>query len=255
MLRAAPIGTILGVLPGAGATIASFVAYGVETRVAKDRSRFGKGAIEGITAPETANNAAAQAGFIPTLSLGIPGDAVMALMLGALLDPRGQSRAAPDHRASGNLLGPAGQFLGRQPDAACDEHPPNRPVGQDSINPVQVPLSRGADAGLRRGLQRQQQRLRLAWSCSSSRPSDTACRWPRLSPAPMLLGIVLGPMMEENFRRALLLSRGDVTVFIDRPVCLTLLVLGLLLLFAPLLRKGFGRLRRERAARWTGTVE
>ena len=71
-LRAAPVGTFLGVLPGAGATIASFVSYGIETRVAKDRSRFGKGAIEGIAAPETANNAAAQGSFIPTLSLGIP---------------------------------------------------------------------------------------------------------------------------------------------------------------------------------------
>ncbi|MGP9500460.1 tripartite tricarboxylate transporter permease, partial [Halomonas sp. AOP43-D1-4] len=85
ILRGTGIGTGIGILPGTGTSIGSFIAYALEKRVSKDPSKFGKGAIEGITAPESANNAAAQSAFIPTLTLGIPGDAVMALMLGALL--------------------------------------------------------------------------------------------------------------------------------------------------------------------------
>jgi putative tricarboxylic transport membrane protein len=83
--RGSATGTMFGLLPGVGPTISSFLAYGLEQRVAKDPSRFGKGAIEGVAGPEAANNAAVQAAFIPTLSLGIPGNSVMAVMLGALI--------------------------------------------------------------------------------------------------------------------------------------------------------------------------
>jgi putative tricarboxylic transport membrane protein len=85
MLRGSGIGAGFGALPGTGSSIASFVSYAVEKRTARDPSRFGKGAIEGVSAPEAANNAAAQTAFIPTLTLGVPGDAVLALMLGALI--------------------------------------------------------------------------------------------------------------------------------------------------------------------------
>ena len=254
MLRAAPIGTILGVLPGAGATIASFVAYGVETRVAKDRSRFGKGAIEGITAPETANNAAAQAGFIPTLSLGIPGDAVMALMLGALLihGVNPGPRLITEHpEIFWGLL--ASFWVGNLMLLVM-----NIPLIGLWVRILSIPykyLFPGVLMLVCVGVYSVNNNAFDLLVVFVFAAIGYGMSLARLSPAPMLLGIVLGPMMEENFRRALLLSRGDVTVFIDRPVCLTLLVLGLLLLFAPLLRKGFGRLRRERAARWTGTVE
>lgn len=90
-LRGGAIGGLLGTLPGAGPTISSFISYSIEKKVARDPSRFGKGAIEGIASPEAANNAAAQTGFVPTLTMGIPGDAVMALMLGALIST-GSSR-------------------------------------------------------------------------------------------------------------------------------------------------------------------
>lgn len=80
------IGSGIGALRGSGATIVTFLAYAVEKRVAKDPSRFGRGAIEGIAAPEAANSSAVQSAFIPTLSLGIPGDALMAFLLGAMLD-------------------------------------------------------------------------------------------------------------------------------------------------------------------------
>lgn len=85
MFRGTGIGTGVGILPGTGTSIASFLAYAVEKRISRHPTKFGQGAIEGIAAPESANNAAAQSAFIPTLTLGIPGDAVMALMLGALL--------------------------------------------------------------------------------------------------------------------------------------------------------------------------
>src|SRR5260370_810744 len=84
IVRGTILGSILGILPGGGAVIASFAAYTLETKIAKDPSRFGRGAIEGVAAPESANNAAAQTSFIPLLTLGIPPNAVMALMVGAM---------------------------------------------------------------------------------------------------------------------------------------------------------------------------
>src|SRR5687768_6936096 len=84
ILRATGIGAFFGILPGAGPTISAFIAYMFEKRIAKDPSAFGNGALAGVAAPESANNAAAQTSFIPTLTLGIPGSATMALMLGAL---------------------------------------------------------------------------------------------------------------------------------------------------------------------------
>src|SRR5690606_1384924 len=84
-LRGTVIGATCGILPGTGATLAAFLAYAAEKRMASDPSRFGRGAIEGVAAPEAANNAAVQAAFIPTLALGIPGDALMAILLGAIV--------------------------------------------------------------------------------------------------------------------------------------------------------------------------
>src|SRR5256886_9780971 len=84
IMRGTVLGSILGILPGGGAVIASFAAYTLEKKIAKDPSRFGRGAIEGVAAPESANNAAAQTSFIPLLTLGIPPNAVMALMVGAM---------------------------------------------------------------------------------------------------------------------------------------------------------------------------
>src|SRR5690606_1853520 len=85
ILRGSSIGSFLGPLPGTGATLASFTAYALEKRLDRDPSRYGKGAIEGVAAPEAANNASDQTAFVPTLTLGIPGTPTMALMLGALM--------------------------------------------------------------------------------------------------------------------------------------------------------------------------
>ncbi|MGP9796417.1 tripartite tricarboxylate transporter permease [Halomonas sp. 86] len=236
MMRAAPIGTFLGILPGAGATISAFVAYGLEARVARDPSRFGKGAIEGVSAPETANNAAAQSGFIPTLALGIPGDAVMALMLGALLI----------HGVS-----PGPQLITDHPDIFWGLLA-SFWIGNLMLLVMNIPMIGLWVKILAIPYKYLYPGVLMLICVGVYSVSNNAfdllvvfvfsvigygMSLARLSPAPMLLGIVLGPMMEENFRRALLLSRGDYTVFLQKPISATLLALAVLLLLWPLIRR------------------
>lgn len=254
MMRGAPIGTFLGVLPGAGATIAAFVSYGIETRVAKDRSRFGKGAIEGITAPETANNAAAQSGFIPTLALGIPGDAVMALMLGALLI---------------HGVNPGPQLIGEHPEIFWGLLASfwignlmllimNIPLIGLWVRILAIPykyLYPGVLMLICVGVFSVNNNafdLLVVFVFSIIGYAMAAAR---LSPAPMLLGIVLGPMLEENFRRAMLLSRGDYMTFVEKPICAVLLTLSLLLLLWPVLKRALHIVRRPRDDYWTDSTE
>lgn len=236
MLRGAPIGTFLGVLPGAGATIASFVAYGIETRVAKDPTRFGKGAIEGITAPETANNAAAQGSFIPTLALGIPGDAVMALMLGALLvhgvQP-GPQLISEHPEIFWGLL--ASFWIGNLMLLIM-----NIPLIGIWVKILAIPYKYLFPAVL--------MLICVGVYSVSNNAFDLLAVFVftivgfgmsvvKLSPAPMLLGIVLGTMMEDNLKRAMLLSRGDPMVFFERPISAVLLGLSLLMIIWPLVSK------------------
>lgn len=231
MVRGTGLGGFLGALPGAGPTIASFLAYAVEVRIARDPSRFGKGAIEGVVAPEAANNAAAQTGYIPTLTLGIPGDAVGALILGTLImhgiapGPRVIS-GHPDlfwgllaSMLIGNvlLLFVNIPFIGIWIRILSIPYRILYPaiviflaIGVFSVanSPFQVMLL----AGL--GLVGY---LLMKLECPA---------------APLLLGLILGPMIEENLRRALLLGRGDPMVLFETPVSATLLGLcGLLTLF------------------------
>lgn len=243
MARGAPIGTFLGVMPGAGATISAFVAYGVETRVARDRNRFGKGAIEGIAAPESANNAAAQGAFIPTLSLGIPGDAIMALMLGALLihgvQPGPQLISENPEIFWGLLasfwIGNLMLLIMNIPMIGVWVRILTIPyrylfpcvlmlvcVGVYSVNNSAFDLM-----------------LVFVFTVVGFALSVT-----RLSPAPMLLGIVLGVMMEDNLKRAMLLSRGDPMVFFERPISATLLGLSAVLLVLPLVMAIVRRTRK-----------
>lgn len=246
MMRAAPVGTFLGVLPGAGATIAAFVAYGLETRVAKDRRRFGKGAIEGIAAPETANNAAAQGSFIPTLSLGIPGDAVMALMLGALL-------------IHGVQPGP--QLIGDHPEIFWGLLA-SFWIGNLMLLVMNIPLI-GVWVRILSIPYKYLYPCVLMLICVGVYSVHNsgfdlfvvvafaaigyAMSVAKLSPAPMLLGIVLGVMMEDNLKRAMLLSRGDPLVFLERLICAVLLGLSLLMLIWPLGMRLVRRVHRSRA--------
>ena len=229
VVRGSLLGTLLGVLPGGGATLASFAAYTIEKRISKSPDRFGQGAIEGVAAPESANNAAAQTSFIPLLTLGIPANPVMALMVGALV-------------IQGVVPGP--NMINQQP-ALFWGIIASMWVGNAMLLVLNLPLV---------GLWAQLLRVPYAilfpailifsaigvYSINANVfdlyvmagfgllgfvLSKLDCE-----PAPLLLGFVLGPMVEENFRRAMLISRGDPMVFIDRPISAGFLVVALLLL-------------------------
>ncbi len=229
MLRGTGIGSFLGALPGTGASIASFMSYAVEKKVAKDPSRFGKGAIEGITAPESANNAAAQTGFVPTLSLGIPGDAVMALMLGALII---------------HGIQPGPMLMTEQP-ALFWGLIVSFAIGNIMLVILNLPLI-GIWVALLRipysmlypailvfialGVYSVNGNTFDIFVVATLGALGYALAVLRFEAAPLLLGFVLGPLMEENLRRALLLSRGDMMTFIERPISAGLIVVCLAML-------------------------
>ncbi len=229
IVRGTGIGAFLGVLPGTGPAIASFSSYMIEKKMAKDPSRFGKGAIEGVAGPEAANNADAQCKFIPTLTLGIPASAVMALMLGALT-------------IQGIAPGP--QVMTQKPDLFWGLIA-SMWIGNAMLVILNLPL-----VGLWVMLLKVPYRLLfpaiMAFSCIgiysvNNSPFELyltaifgiiGLAWAKLDmpPAPMLLGFVLGPLMEENLRRALLISRGDPTVFFTRPISLGFMIATVLIL-------------------------
>ena len=239
ILRGTAIGAFFGVLPGTGPAIASFSSYMVEKKVAKDPSRFGKGAIEGVAGPEAANNADAQTKFIPTLTLGIPASAVMALMLGALT-------------IQGIAPGP--QVMTQKPDLFWGLIA-SMWIGNLMLVILNLPM-----IGLWVSLLKVPYRILfpciMAFSCigiysvnnSSYEIYLTAFfgiigfLWMRfeMQPAPMLLGFVLGPLMEENLRRALLISRGDPSVFVTRPISASFVAMTVIILIVmglPAIRK------------------
>jgi len=229
MARGTTVGTIFGTLPGTGQTIASFIAYAIEKRVSRNPGRFGKGAIEGVMAPESANNAAAQTAFIPTLTMGIPGSATMALMLGALM-------------IHGITPGPA----------LMTEHPDifwgliaSFWIGNVMLVLLNIPLI-GMWVRLLKIPYHFLYPAIIVLICIGVYSINNnvfdvglalffgfvgyGMRLLGFEPAPLLIGFVLGPMMEENLRRAMLLARGDYLVLFQRPISATLLTLALLLL-------------------------
>ncbi|MGO4706786.1 tripartite tricarboxylate transporter permease [Microvirga sp. 2MCAF38] len=229
ILRGTGIGMFFGILPGAGTTISSFVSYIVEKRVAKNPSRFGKGAIEGVAGPEAANNAAAQTSFIPTLTLGVPGSATMALMLGALM-------------IQGITPGP--NVITERPTLFWGLVA-SMWIGNLLLLILNLPLIRLWTSLLK---------IPYSWlyplilvlSCFGIYSLNNSAVDVLLgaafglfgymavklecAPAPFILGLVLGPMLEENARRALLISHGDPSTFITSPISATFLILAALLL-------------------------
>jgi len=228
-VRGTAVGAVFGVLPGTGPALSSFVAYMLEKKVAKDPSRFGKGAIEGVAAPEAANNAAAQTSFIPMLTLGIPTSATMALMLGAMtmqgIEPGPQAMIAKPELFWGLVA--------------------SMWIGNLLLVVLNLPLV---------GLWVRLLRVPYRWLFPSiimfcalgnygvnNNPVDVylvalvgvlgyILAKLECEPAPLILGYVLGPLMEEYLRRALLISRGDPTVFFTRPISLAFMIAALLLL-------------------------
>jgi putative tricarboxylic transport membrane protein len=229
-LRGTGIGAAFGILPGAGPAISSFTAYAVEKRIARDPSRFGKGAIEGVSAPEAANNAAAQTSFIPTLTLGVPGDAVMALMLGALmihgLVPGPKIVQEAPHFFWGLI---ASFWIGNLLLLIL-----NLPLVGIWIRILAIPykiLFPSILSFVAIGVYSLHQDPFDIFLVMGFGLAGYLFLKLRCEAAPLLLGLILGPLVEENLRRSMLLSRGDPMIFLSRPISATFLVLtaGLLI--------------------------
>jgi len=226
ILRGTALGSVLGVLPGGGAFLSSFASYVIEKKVSKHPEEFGHGAIEGVAGPESANNAGAQASFIPMLTLGIPSNAVMALMIGAMI-------------VQGIQPGP--RVIVTQPDLFWGLIA-SMWIGNAMLVILNLPLV-GAWVALLRipyavlfpGI--------LAFCCIGTFSANgleielyvlavagvggyfltrLGC-----SPAPFLLGFVLGPMLEEHFRRAMLIAQGNAGVFFTRPISAVLMIIAI----------------------------
>ena len=237
--RGTLIGSLLGILPGGGALLASFASYTIEKKVAKDPSRFGKGAPQGVAGPEAANNAAAQTSFIPLLTLGIPPNAVMALMVGAMTI---------------HNIQPGPQVMTNNP-ALFWGLIASMWIGNVMLVILNLPMI-GVWVKLLSVPYRLLYPAILLFCCIgvysvSNNSFDVLLTvlfgvlgmiFVRLNcePAPLILGFILGPMREENLRRAMLLSRGDATVFFTRPLSATLLAgagLLMLLVLLPAVKK------------------
>lgn len=234
-LRGMIIGSICGILPGTGATIASFLAYATEKRLSKHPEKFGTGIVEGIAAPEAANNASVQSAFIPTLSLGIPGDAVMAVMLGALMihgiaPGPGLVRQQPEL-----FWGLVMSFwIGNVILLAL-----NLPLIGVFVRILRIPYDALYIAML----------LFICLGVFSIRNNifdifmvilfgiiGLGMILGKYPAAPLLLGFLLGPMLEENMRRALLVSRGDFAIFFRSPVSSIFIIMSLLALGLSLMK-------------------
>jgi putative tricarboxylic transport membrane protein len=229
VLRGTALGATLGVLPGGGPTLGAFSSYTLEKKISKNPGEFGKGAVEGVAAPEAANNAAAQTSFIPMLTLGIPSNAVMALMVGAMI-------------IQGIQPGP--EVMTKKPDLFWGMIA-SMWIGNLMLVVINLPMI-GIWVKLLTVPYRFLAPAILLFCCIGAYSLQNSTFhvlqvaifgvlgyiFVRLGceGAPFLLGLVLGPQMEEYFRRAMLLSRGDPMVFIERPISLGLLITTTLLL-------------------------
>jgi putative tricarboxylic transport membrane protein len=243
-LRGTALGCVLGVLPGGGAVLSSFAAYALERKLSSDPSRFGQGAVEGVAGPESANNAGAQTSFIPMLTLGIPPNAVMAVMVGAMMI---------------HGIRPGPEVLEQKPELFWGLIA-SMWVGNAMLVIINLPL-----IGIWVRLLRVPYRLLFpaillfssigVYSVHNSTfevllaagfgvfgyvLAKLGCE-----PAPLALGFVLGALLEERLRTAMLLARGNPMTFIERPISAGLLILALVMLASVLLPKI--RRRREDA--------
>jgi TctA family transporter len=239
VLRGTALGSFLGILPGGGALLSSFGAYTLEKKLSKHPEQFGKGAIEGVAGPESANNAGAQTSFIPMLTLGIPGNPVMALMIGALM-------------IQGIAPGP--QVMNERPELFWGLIA-SMWIGNLMLVILNLPL-----IGMWIKLLTVPYRylypsilvfMAIGVFSLSNNPFDLLtmaifgvfgyfCVKLECEPAPLILGFILGPLMEENLRRAMLLSRGDPFVFFQKPISLGFMIASAILLVIvalPALRK------------------
>ncbi|MBM3506796.1 MAG: tripartite tricarboxylate transporter permease [Alphaproteobacteria bacterium] len=232
--RGTAMGLGLGILPGSTTDIPAYAAYSVEKRISSEPWRFGKGAVEGVAAPEAANNASAQAGFIPMLSLGIPPNAIMAMMIGAMMI---------------HGIAPGPQIIDKQP-ALFWGLVASMWLGNAVLVVLNLPL-----IWLWVRLLTIPYRVLfpsiIVFCCIGcyslkNNPADVVImalfgvigyglKKLRFEPAPLVIGFILGPMLEENFRRAMLVSGGELSVFVTRPISAVFLAVSAALLFAVLM--------------------
>src|ERR1044072_5189500 len=243
IFRGTVIGSVLGILPGSGSILGSFAAYSIEKKVSKYGSQFGKGMIEGVAAPESANNAGAQTSFIPMLTLGIPSNPVSALMVGAMIihgiQP-GPSVITEQPALFWGII--ASMWMGNFMLLVL-----NLPLVGMWVKMMMVPYQYLFPAILVFcgigvfSLSNSEFDIYLMalFGALGYLFSKLRCE-----PAPMLLAFILGPMMEKYLRRAMLISRGDWSVFFTRPISLTLLVLAVLAM-ATVLTPAFSKTREE----------
>ena len=228
-LRGFGVGSAIGPLPGLGATVASFMSYALEKRVAKDPSRFGKGAIEGVAGPESANNAAAQTAFIPVLTMGIPATASTAVMLSALMmqgiNPG--PRLMTEH--ADLFWGVIASFwIGNVMLLVL-----NLPMIGMWVRLLSIPYRLLYPVILVLiciGAYSVKFQLLDIWLVLGIGALGYAMRLLDFEPTPMLIGFILGPMLEENFRRAMLSAFGDPMEILMRPISGTLLALSAIML-------------------------
>ncbi|HEX4856335.1 MAG TPA: tripartite tricarboxylate transporter permease, partial [Limnobacter sp.] len=239
IVRGTGLGSLLGILPGGGAMLASFASYSIEKKISKTPEQFGKGAIEGVAGPESANNAGAQTSFIPLLTLGIPSNPVMALMIGAMI-------------IQGITPGPA--VMTEQPALFWGIIVSmwignlflvvlNLPLIGIWVKMISVPyhfLYPMILVFCCIGVFSLGNKLFDIYLLAGFGVLGYIFSKLRCEPAPLLLGFILGPMMEEYLRRALLLSRGDFSVLVTRPISATMLAIAaiaLIVVFMPSIRK------------------
>jgi len=229
MARGSGLGSFFGVLPGVGPTVAAFMAYALEKRTSKTPERFGRGAIEGIMAPESANNASDQASFIPTLTLGIPGSVTMALIIGALMIHGIQPGPNMLNEQPAMFWGLVMSFwIGNIVLVIL-----NVPMIGLWVRVLTIPyhiLYPAIVMFICIGTYAVNNNVFDVYAVLVFGIAGYILRVLDFQPAPLLLGYVLGPMLEENFRRALLLSRGSMQTFIDRPISMGVLALTAALL-------------------------
>ena len=247
VLRGTALGSLLGVLPGGGHVLASFASYSLEKRISKTPQAFGRGAIEGVAAPESAHNAAAQTSFIPLLTLGLPAHPVMALLVGAFIIQGitpGPAVITDEPELFWGLI--ASFWIGNVLLVML-----NLPLIGLWVRLLSVPYNvlfpaiiAFASIGCFS--------LNLnAWDifaiAAAGRLGYFLIRW-ACEAAPLLLGFVLGPLLEDNLRRAMIISRGDPSVFVTRPISASLLALALVIVVVALLPS----VRRRREVVFSG---
>ncbi|MCA0271863.1 MAG: tripartite tricarboxylate transporter permease [Proteobacteria bacterium] len=239
MVRGTVVGSVLGILPGGGAVLAAFASYTIEKRLSDTPEEFGKGAIAGVAGPESANNAGAQTSFIPLLTLGIPANPVMALMVGAMIIQGivpGPNVASEQPALFWGII--ASMWIGNLMLIVL-----NLPLIGLWVKLLKVPyhvLFPVIMAFCSIGVYSVNSNVFDLFAVAFFGLIGYVLLKLRCEPAPLLLGFVLGPMLEENLRRAMILGRGDPSIFVTRPISLTLLLLTVAVLgvmLAPSIRK------------------